>query len=372
MTVTQADLQRYSENYLKEQDGIALYRAMADAEKDPARAEVFAKLAKAEERHAAKWATLLKANSAVVPSYRPGSRVRILGWFSRNFGTQHILPVVSGLELRDQDAYVGQAEAGGMSADERAHSRTLRVMQLHGETRPDSILNPDRWKRAGYGGSLRAAIFGANDGLLSNFSLVMGVNGANVEPRIVLLTGVAGLIAGACSMAAGEYVSVKSQRELYEAQIALEKQELEMSPDEEKEELSLIYQAKGISAKQAEELAERIISNPETAIDTLAREELGLDPSSLGSPVGAAVSSFAAFSVGAAIPVIPYFLLTGPAAFVGSAVVCGISLFTVGSLISVFTGRSLIYSGLRMLGIGALAAGVTFAIGRLFGVTVGG
>jgi vacuolar iron transporter family protein len=372
VTVTKADLQRYADNYLKEQDGIALYRAMAGAEKDSARAEVFAKLAVAEERHAAKWAALLRANKAAVPSYSPGSRVRMLGWFSRHFGTQHVLPVVSGFELRDQDAYATQVEAGGMSAEERGHSRTLRVMQLHGETRPDSILNPDRWKRAGYGGSLRAAIFGANDGLLSNFSLVMGVSGANVAPRVVLLTGVAGLIAGACSMAAGEYISVKSQRELYEAQIALEQQELEMSPDEEKEELSLIYQAKGISAAQAEELAERIISNPKTAIDTLAREELGLDPSSLGSPAGASISSFVSFAVGAAIPVVPYLIFTGPAAFLGSALVCGIALFIVGSLISVFTGRSLIYSGLRMLGIGTLAAGITYAIGRALGVSVGG
>lgn len=252
MTVTKADLQRYAENYLKEQDGIALYRAMASAEKDSERAEVFKKLAKAEERHALKWANLLRSHGALVPDYKPGSRVRLLGWFSRRFGTQHVLPVVSGLELRDQDAYAGQVEAGGMSAEERGHSRTLRVMHLHAETQPASILKSDRWRRTGYSGSLRAAIFGANDGLLSNFSLVMGVSGAAVQPRYVLFTGIAGLLAGAFSMAAGEYVSVRSQRELYEEQIALEQQELEMSPAEEKEELALIYQAKGIPSDQAE------------------------------------------------------------------------------------------------------------------------
>jgi VIT1/CCC1 family predicted Fe2+/Mn2+ transporter len=370
VTVTKADLQRYAENYLKEQDGIALYKAMAKAEKDPERAQVFEKLAKAEQRHASKWANLLRTNGALIPSYSPGSRVRILGWFSRRFGTQHVLPVVSGFELRDQDSYAGQAEAGGMSAEERSHSRTLRVMHLHGETQPASILNPDRSHRSAASGTLRAAVFGANDGLLSNFSLVMGVSGANIDHRFVLLTGVAGLLAGAFSMAAGEYVSVRSQRELYEEQIALEQQELEMSPDEEKEELALIYQAKGISAAQAEELAERILSNPETAIDTLAREELGLDRSSLGSPSAAAISSFVSFAIGAAIPVIPFFLLTGAGAFFLSTAVCGIALFGVGSLISVFTGRSLIYSGLRMLAIGALAAGITYAIGRLLGVSI--
>jgi VIT1/CCC1 family predicted Fe2+/Mn2+ transporter len=172
-------------------------------------------------------------------------------------------------------------------------------------------------------------------------------------------------------MAAGEYVSVQSQRELYEQQIAIEREELEMSPDEEFEELSLIYQAKGIPKGQAEELAQRILSNPETAIDTLAREELGLDPSALGSPWVAAGSSFVAFAVGAAIPVIPYLVATGSSAFIASAVVCAISLFVVGGLISVFTGRNFFFSGFRMLGIGAIAAGATFLIGKLLGVSVG-
>ena len=370
MTVTKADLQRYSDNYLKEQDGIALYRAMASAEKDPERAQIFERLAKAEERHAAKWAHLLQANGVGVPSYTPGSRVRLLGWFSRQFGTQHVLPVVSGFELRDQNAYAGQTEAGGMSAEERSHSRTLRVMHLHGETRPDSILNPDRWHQTGYGGSLRAAVFGANDGLVSNLSLVMGVSAANVDPRLLVLTGVAGLIAGAFSMAAGEYVSVRSQLELYEEQIALEQQELEMSPAEEEEELALIYQAKGIPPNQAEELAKLILSNPETAIETLAREELGLDRTTMGSPVAAAVSSFVSFAIGAAIPVVPYIVLGGQAAFFVSSASCAIALFAVGAFISVYTGRSMLFSGMRMLGIGALAATITYVIGRMLGVAV--
>src|SRR5438876_7846076 len=264
------DLYRYQDNFLREQDGIALYRAMAKAEKDPARAEIFEKLAQAEERHAARWARLLKTNGAAIPTYAPGWRILLLGWLSRRFGTQHILPVVTGLESRDQDVYRGQAEAAGMPAEERGHMRTLRAMQHHGEDKPETILDLEGWHRANYGGSLRAAVFGANDGLLSNFSLVMGIAGANAAPKFVLLAGVAGLLAGASSMAAGEYVSVQSQRELYEQQIAIEREELEMSPDEEREELALIYQAKGIPSGEAEELAKRIISNPETAIDTLA------------------------------------------------------------------------------------------------------
>jgi VIT1/CCC1 family predicted Fe2+/Mn2+ transporter len=173
-------------------------------------------------------------------------------------------------------------------------------------------------------------------------------------------------------MAAGEYISVRSQRELYEQQISIERQELEMAPDEEKEELSLIYQAKGVPVDQAEDLAEQILANPDTAIDTLAREELGLDPTALGSPGIAAMSSFIAFATGAAIPVIPYFALNSEIAFFVSAVVCGVSLFTVGAIISIFTGRNLVFSGARMLGIGALAAALTYIIGRLLGVSVGG
>jgi VIT1/CCC1 family predicted Fe2+/Mn2+ transporter len=234
-----------------------------------------------------------------------------------------------------------------------------------------AILQAERWHRANYAGSLRAAVFGANDGLVSNFSLVMGVTGAGVGSRFVLLTGVAGLLAGAFSMAAGEYVSVRSQRELYEQQLALEEQELKSSPEEEREELALIYQAKGIPENQAMDLASQILSNPQTAIDTLAREELGLDPSSLGSPWSAAFSSFAAFAGGALIPVLPFVLMRGPAAIGVSAGLCGMALFLVGALISVFTGRNPVASGLRMVAIGALAATVTFLTGKLLGVSVG-
>src|SRR5713226_522422 len=365
------DLYRYQDNFLREQDGIALYRALAKAERDPARAEIFEKLAKAEERHAARWARLLKTNGGAIPSYTPGWRILMLGWLSRRFGTQHILPVVTGLESRDQDMYRGQVEAHGIPAEERGHMRTLRAMQRRGQDRPESILDLEGWHRTIYGGSLRAAVFGANDGLLSNFSLVMGIAGATAQPRFVLLAGIAGLLAGSSSMAAGEYVSVRSQRELYEQQIAVERQELEMAPEEEKEELSLIYQAKGIPSSQAEELAERILSNPDTAINTLAREELGLDPTALGSPWIAAGSSFVAFATGAVIPVIPYLLLTGNAAFITSAIVCGAALFILGGLVSIFTGRSLLFSGFRMLGIGIIAAAVTYFVGRLLGVSVG-
>jgi VIT1/CCC1 family predicted Fe2+/Mn2+ transporter/rubrerythrin len=373
VAATHSDIQRYKANYLKEQEGIALYHALAKAEKDPRRSEIFEKLAKAEEHHAARWAKLLEDNEVAVPPYKPSTRVKLLGLVSRNLGTQHVLPIVSGLEFKDQGEYVGQSEASGMPAAERSHSRTLQLMmQENAAAGVQSIVKTERWHSQGYGGSLRAAVFGVNDGLISNFGLVMGIAGTNAEPRFVLLAGIAGLLAGAFSMAAGEYVSVRSQRELYEQQIALEAQELEASPEEEHEELALIYQAKGVPADQAEKLASQILSNPDTAIQTLAREELGLDPESLGSPWSAAISSFVAFAVGAIIPVIPYLVMRSSSVLYVSSAICGLSLFAVGAAISVFTGRSMLFSGLRMVGIGALAAIVTFAIGRVLGVSVAG
>ncbi|MBI4525572.1 MAG: VIT1/CCC1 transporter family protein [Deltaproteobacteria bacterium] len=365
------DLKRYRENYLAEQEGIALYGVLAAAEKEPSRAGIFQKLQKAEERHADRWAALLKAAGEPLPDYSVSARVRLLGWIARIFGTQRVLPVVSSLEARDQTGYLGQPEAAGLPAEERSHSRTLRAMGS-GATGREAIVRRERWHRGGRGGSLRAAVFGVNDGLVSNLSLVMGVAGAEAKPEFILLAGIAGLLAGAFSMGAGEYVSMKAQRELFEQQIAMEKQELEMSPKEEEEELALIYQAKGVPEEEASTLAHRIVQNPATAIDTLVREELGLDPSELGSPWGAAISSFLAFVTGAAVPVIPYMLSSGPATLIVSAVLSCVALFAVGALLSVFTARGPLISGFRMLGIGLMASAITFAVGWFFGVSGGG
>src|SRR5262245_36173945 len=291
-------------------DGIALYRAMAAAEQDDQRAAIFEKLARNEERHAQRWARLIQSGGSAVPAHRPSARVRILGWLARRFGTHKIVPIISSMEARDEAGYMRQPEAAGLPAEERAHSRTLMAMSGKGSGQ-DPIGTAERWHTTAHAGGLRAAVFGVNDGLLSNFSLVMGFSGAEAKPEYVVLAGVAGLLAGAFSMAAGEYVSVRAQREVFEQQIAIEKEELEMSPQEEEEELSLIYQAKGIPEYEATQLARRIIQNPKTAIDTLAREELGLDPAGLGSPWVAAASSFFAFVAGAFIPLAPYLFTSG-------------------------------------------------------------
>jgi VIT1/CCC1 family predicted Fe2+/Mn2+ transporter len=366
-----ADVARYQQNYLVEMDGIEMYRALAAAEKDEQRARIFRKIAQTEERHARRWMRLIETAGYKVPEYRPTVRVRVLGWLARHFGTRRVVPIISSLEASDEPGYLRQPEAAGLPAEERTHSRALRAMD-EGLSSQDAIIGSERWHVVSRGGSLRAAVFGVNDGLVSNFSLVMGFAGADARPEYILLAGVAGLLAGSFSMAAGEYVSVRAQRELFEQQIAMEQQELEMSPKEEEEELSLIYQAKGIPEREAALLARRIIENPKTALDTLAREELGLNPGELGSPWSAAGSSFLAFVVGAAVPVLPYIFSAGLSASVGSALLSFCALFGVGAIISIFTARGPWTSGLRMLGIGVVASAITYAVGWLFGVSVAG
>lgn len=369
-------VQRYREYLQGEVDGAALYHALADAERDPNRAAVLRKLAETEERHAAHWAERLRAlGEPVTELPRPRLSPRLLGFLARRFGTEAVLPVARALELRDGNMYAGEPEAAALAADERLHSHTVSALVA---TRgvgavTELILGRERWHRArDGGGSLRAAIFGVNDGLVSNLSLVMGVAGAEPGPRFVLLSGIAGLLAGAFSMGAGEFVSVSAQRELFERQIALEREELAANPEEEREELALIYQAKGVPPEEAEALAGRVMASPQAALDTMAREELGLNPEDLGSPWRVAFSSFTMFALGALLPVLPYLFTGGMLALVLSAVLSGLGLFVVGAAITLFTGRSPLVSGLRMLLIGGAAATVTYLVGKLIGVSVTG
>jgi VIT1/CCC1 family predicted Fe2+/Mn2+ transporter len=228
-----------------------------------------------------------------------------------------------------------------------------------------------RHRGLGRGGNLRAAVFGVNDGLVSNASLILGIAGASSDPHVVLLTGVAGMCAGAFAMATGEYVSVRSQRELFEYQIGLEREELAQYPEAEAQELALIYAAKGLPVKEASRLATQLVADPEHALDTLAREELGLNPDELGSPWGAAISSFLSFAGGALVPLAPFVLAPGPRALPVAIGVTAAGLFAVGALLSLFTGRSALSSGARMLALGAMAGVITYAIGRLAGVALG-
>jgi vacuolar iron transporter family protein len=266
-----------------------------------------------------------------------------------------------------------EAVSAGMPTHERSHSRVIAALArpAHGGLSGGALAQLEGRHRGASGNALRAAVLGANDGLVSNLSLVMGVAGADFSGRTILVTGLAGLVAGACSMAMGEWLSVMSSREFSQQQIAVEASELTEFPEEEKQELALIYQAKGLSEAQAKLLAERLIGDKHTALDTLAREELGIDPEELGGSAWVAGgTSFLLFSAGAIIPVLPFLALTGISAVGASLTVSAAAMFAIGAGTTLFTGRGVAFSGLRQLAVGIAAAGVTFAIGKLVGATI--
>jgi VIT1/CCC1 family predicted Fe2+/Mn2+ transporter len=374
--VDDGSVERYRINLQGEVDSAALYRAMAEAERDPHLSEVYRRLAAVEEAHAEFWQKELARMGATGITRRPGWRTRALVMLARRFGPQFVLPTLSTLERRDSGMYDDQPEAvaGGLPAAERSHNRVVEAMEaaMPGGASGSALARLEGRHRTG-GNALRAAVLGASDGLVSNLRLVMGVAGASVPGGTILLTGLAGLVAGACSMAMGEWLSVTSSRELNQQQIAVEADELKRIPEEEKEEMVLIYQAKGLDEAAARALAERLMANKDTALDTLVREELGIDPDELGgSAWTAAGASFALFAAGAIFPVAPFFWLDGNAALVASLASSGVALILIGAGTSLFTGRALLFSSARQLIIGYAAAGLTFAIGRLVGVSLGG
>ncbi|HEX3862706.1 MAG TPA: VIT1/CCC1 family protein [Stellaceae bacterium] len=367
---------RYHTNLQSEVDGAALYRALASAESDPHLSEVYRRLAAVEEAHAEFWGRELKRIGERPMPRRPGWRTRSLSWLAHRFGPQFVLPTLSAIERRDSGHYDGQPEAvaGGLPHAERSHNRIVEAMAAgsSGGVRGSGLARVEGRHRTG-GNALRAAVLGANDGLVSNLSLVMGVAGAEMAGGTILLTGLAGLIAGACSMAMGEWLSVTSSRELNQQQIAVEADELNRMPEEEKEEMVLIYQAKGLDEAAARALADRLMANKTIALDTLVREELGIDPDELGgSAWTAGTASFGLFATGAIFPVAPFFWLSGIPALAASLASSGIALLLVGAGTSLFTGRSMLFSASRQLAIGFAAAAVTFGIGRIVGVSLAG
>jgi VIT1/CCC1 family predicted Fe2+/Mn2+ transporter len=283
----------------------------------------------------------------------PDARTRLVAGLVQWLGPRRLKNVLSAMKVR------GMAVYGAGTPSESGHAAP-----------PIGALFERRHRGLGGGGNLRAAVFGVNDGLVSNFSLVMGVAGGTTNNSIVLLAGIAGIVAGAFSMASGEWVSIRSQRELYENELRIEQEELRAFPDEERDELEMIYRAKGIAPDEAHALVETIMNRNEIALDTLAREELGLDPQTLGSPWVAAGSSFVAFAAGAALPVIPFLFGSGVAPTTVAAALSIVALFAVGAATSIFTGRHAGRAGLRMAVIGAVVAAVTYGIGSLVGQAV--
>ena len=340
------------ENWKDEKQSAYLYRVMADRETDAVRRTLFAGLAEEAEKQARLWADKMQAQGSPPPAFRPALRARLVARLVRVLGPRRMRGILSGLKVRGLSIYRGPTLPG--------HPMPTSVDQVG-----------HRHRGVDAGGNLRAGVFGINDGLVSNTSLILGVAGAAQDPKVVLLSGVAGLLAGAFSMAAGEYLSMRSQRELFEYQIALEREELDLYPQEEAEELALIYNARGLPMDDARRIAHELVGRPEQALDALAREELGLNPDELGSPWGAALSSFIAFAAGAVVPVLPFLSGSGRHAVVLASALAGSALFAVGATLSLFTGRGAIASGIRMVLIGAAAGTSTYLIGGLWGGRLG-
>lgn len=375
-----SSLDVYRQNYADECGSAAIYAALAEVEKDERLAEVYRRMAETERRHAAHWAELIQAAGGPEPVWKPTWRQRSLLWLARRFGAGVVLPSMQNMERQGVAGYSSQGaavsgEAPGMARQERSHAMMISQItrSLRGGMEGSSLALLEGRHRSAGGNALRAAVLGANDGLVSNLSLVMGVAGASLDERTVLITGLAGLLAGAISMALGEWLSVQSSRELYHHQIQVEESEITANPEEEVEELALIYEARGLKREQARALAAQILANPDSALQTLAREELGIDPQELGgSAWEAALTSFVLFAVGAVIPVIAFTFLTGLTAVAVSILLSTVALFGLGAVITLFTGKPVWFSGLRMVVFGLLAAAVTFGIGRLIGVSLAG
>jgi len=370
-----ADFERYRENWQDEVDSAAEYSAMAASEPDPNIAKVYSNLARMEEAHIAFWEARLRSAGERVGERRPSWRSRVVAWIARRLGPDAVLSTIAAKEAADRNVYVKQPETSGtrMSAQEQWHTRVLGQL-LRSQPRGLSGRFLGRLEgrhRAVGGNALRAAVLGANDGLCSNLSLVMGVAGAALNRHGILITGVAGLIAGACSMALGEFVSVSSARELAEREIRIESSELQEDPKGEGEELQLIYEAKGLSGNEAKRVVEQMLSDKTATLDALAREELGIDPTELGgSGYEAALVSFMLFALGAMVPILPFLVAAGSVAVVASVGLSGLALFAIGAAITIFTGVTVWRSGSRQLALGLGAAGVTFVIGRIVGATL--
>ena len=336
-------------SWREEKRSAYLYTLISSMEKNATRQQLFSRLAQEAEGQAGIWARALQQNGHATGSYRPEFRTCIVAWLIRKLGPVRIKPILAANKIRGLSVYSSRRVLG-------SHPKPVSVEEVG--ARHHGLDN---------GGGLRAAVFGVNDGLVSILCLVTGVSGAAVSYATILVTGVAGLLAGAFSMAAGEYVSMRSQREMFEYQIGLERAELAQYPEEEAEELALIYMARGLPEEEARALAQHMTADLDLGLDTLAREELGLNPDELGSPLRAAISSFVAFSVGGVIPLLPYLLSIQQQGLEASITLTALALFAVGAVLSLFSGRNAWWGGLRMLLIGSAAGALTYLIGSIMG-----
>jgi VIT1/CCC1 family predicted Fe2+/Mn2+ transporter/rubrerythrin len=365
------------QNWQREMEGMRTYRSLAQNERDKARRNVLEKLADAEARHAQKWERKLAELGAGPPPERLTPGARFKGWLYRQLGTEAALRSMENEEDKDIARYEAQArsvndtEAQNMlrevRREEEGHGRIIReiIKPIGPQGMLDVMLRRERWHKRG-GGWLGNAIYGANDGLGAVFGIVSGVSGYTGGSHLVLISGLAGMLASALSMGSGAFLATKSEREVYEAEIERERNEIEEEPEEEKEELSLFYQLKGFTEEEAELLSTRLAEKPEQFLRTMAHEELGLSEENFPNPWTAALSAMLSTGLGAFIPIIPFFFLQGIPAIIAAAIISLLAHFAVGAAKTLVTGRSWFNSGMEMTVVGAVEAVITYVLGLAF------
>jgi VIT1/CCC1 family predicted Fe2+/Mn2+ transporter len=360
-----SEVQEWLHHWQDEADAAYLYLALSGQEHDPHKKDVYIKLAGVEEKHVQMWAKLLAEHGHEVGRTRPSFNARMRAWFGRRFGTRYLLPLLLREEGQEVKGYLDLHKESNLPDAKEVSLQLAKESAAHAGTLADLAgKGNEPWHKTGSGGFLRNVVYGFNDGLTANFGLVAGVIGAAVQPHVIMLSGVAGMIADALSMGSSGYLAAKSEQEVYAHEIAMEKEEIRLMPDVEEEELALVYQAKGVDPRTARRMASEVMQDPERALGEQVREELKIGEAH-ATPFKEGWVTGVATAIGAFIPVAPFLFFTGRAAIWVAFTIAMLSHFAVGAARSFFTGRGIIRSGIDMFVIGMGIAVVGYFVGNL-------
>jgi vacuolar iron transporter family protein len=358
-------VKEWQEHCRDEADAAFLYRVLVDAENDPKRKDIYRRLASIEDHHTKLWAQILTDHGATVPHRGPSSRARLLAWIARRFGPGLLTDMLLREEGREVKGYLAMYRRSEAGVAKDAALRLARESAEHAETLGGVTgKEGEPWHRTEAGGFLRNVVYGFNDGLTANFGLVAGVLGADLAPHMVLVSGIAGMIADALSMGSSGYLAAKSEREVYEHEIAMEAAEIKLMPEVETEELAVVYEARGVDPATARQMAADVIADPERALAEKVREELGIGAQT-STPLKEGWVTGVATAVGALIPVAPLLVFHGATAIWSAFAIAMVSHFAVGGARSVFTGRGILRSGFDMFVVGLGVAAVGYVVGDL-------
>src|SRR6266496_2812566 len=359
------DVREWLHHWQDEADAAYLYLALAGQEADPHKKDVYIKLAGVEERHVQMWSKLLAEHGHTVEHVRPSVNARLRAWFGRRFGTRYLLPMLLREEGQEVKGYLNLHRESSLAAAQEVSLQLAKESAAHAGTLADLAgKGSEPWHKTGSGGFLRNVVYGFNDGLTANFGLVAGVIGAAVQPHVIMISGVAGMIADALSMGASGYLAAKSEQEVYAHEIAMEKEEIRLMPEIEEEELALVYEAKGIEGKRARTMAAEVMRDPVRALEEQVREELKIGEAH-STPLKEGWITGVATAVGALIPVAPFLIFNTRVAVWTSFAVSMLSHFAVGGARSVFSGRGIVRSGIDMFVVGLGVALVGYVMGDL-------